>query len=599
MLKFKRFMLEETQLDEDKMEDMVAQVEKLGNIKFVDHLTRTRGNTVTYQGSAGKGGQEYWDSIASKFQAAGFKMSNGPKSKKNRVKVFTAPGVVVTMTKQSTGMGGAEKPFTSVFMDIKTSNAAMKEFVELDEAIGDDTPLTRETSDGKHQMMHKDKSAIRAISKGMSDHEKKHFAGAYRDDTDIVHKATGKTMTSLHGKTVGQARKEIQAHIAKHHPEPEKKAPARDGDVERVSSTRSIYTVKDEAGVERIKDKYKRATDGKYTVKAMKRKEGFKVYVDKKVPGAVREAVELDEADTYAIYKKGKVFDTFRSKEDAHDSLDSMGLSLTSKKDYSVRKLPANYKNDWSMKEEFDLDEAIRVKDTSVSNTLGSLKKAKPGANFAAKDHAEISRRIAAHDVKSIRKKTAGNSDMRKAALKRAGYAISKEEFDLDEAQWGVENTYMKYSPDELKVKKMKMMKSISNLKGQHSSLTALGGKNPRAEEIRELEGKIRMINQALQSKTKKESFELEEDRNEALKALEGLAKRGGMDKADFQKAHDLYKANKLNDLRKHIYRLDTDPSEAIADIINRHDSKAFNSMYPKAKSGDYIRSIVLDHGGK
>jgi len=131
---FKEVYGESVDLGEGKMEDMVAKVEKLGNIKFVDHLTRTRGDTVTYQGSAGKGGQEYWNSIAPKFQAAGFKMSNGPRSKKNRVKVFTAPGVVVTMTKQSTGIGGAEKPFTSVFMDVKTSNAAMKESVELGEA---------------------------------------------------------------------------------------------------------------------------------------------------------------------------------------------------------------------------------------------------------------------------------------------------------------------------------------------------------------------------------------------------------------------------------------------------------------------------------
>jgi len=160
----------------------------------------------------------------------------------------------------------------------------IEEFVEdqLAEAIGDDTPLTRKTADGKHQMMHKDKSAMRAIRKGMSDHEKKHFGGAYRDDTDVVHKATGKTMTSLHGKTVGQARREIQAHIAKHHPEPEKKDKPKFGDVQKVSPTRSIYTVRDEAEVQRIKDKYKKATDGKYTVRPMKRKEGFKVYVDKK-----------------------------------------------------------------------------------------------------------------------------------------------------------------------------------------------------------------------------------------------------------------------------------------------------------------------------
>jgi ribosomal protein L25 (general stress protein Ctc) len=81
-----------------------------------------------------------------------------------------------------------------------------------------------------------------------------------------------------------------------------------------------------------------------------------------------------------------------------------------------------------NIKEEIEqTDEALRVKDISVSNTLGSLKKAKPNDNFIAKDRAEISRSIAAHDVKWIKKKTAGNPDMRKAALKRAGYEVVKE----------------------------------------------------------------------------------------------------------------------------------------------------------------------------
>lgn len=153
---------------------------------------------------------------------------------------------------------------------------------DLQEKLGDDTPLSRKDADGKHQLMHKDKSIMSAIRKGMSDHEKKHMGGAYRDDTDVVHRATGKTMTSLHGKTVDQARKEIQAHIAKHHPETEKPEKAKMGSVQTVSSTRKIYTVANDSDVERIKDKYKRMGDGKYTVRPMKRKEGFKVYVDRK-----------------------------------------------------------------------------------------------------------------------------------------------------------------------------------------------------------------------------------------------------------------------------------------------------------------------------
>ena len=164
----------------------------------------------------------------------------------------------------------------------------IEEFVEdqLSEALGDNDSLTTARKDDngreRHVLNHPDKRVMSAIRKGMSDHEKKHFSGAYRDDTDIVHKKTGKTMGSIHGKTVAQARAEIQKHIAKHHPEPEKKDKPKFGDVEKVSPTRSIYTVRDEAEVQRIKDKYKKATDGKYTVRPMKRKEGFKVYVDKK-----------------------------------------------------------------------------------------------------------------------------------------------------------------------------------------------------------------------------------------------------------------------------------------------------------------------------
>lgn len=92
-----------------------------------------------------------------------------------------------------------------------------------------------------------------------------------------------------------------------------------------------------------------------------------------------------------------------------------------------------------------------------------------------------------------------------------------------------------------------------------------------------------------------KESVQLDEGRNEALKALEGLAKKGGIDKATFQKAHDLYKETKFKELKTLISRSDTDPSEAIASVIQRHDSKAFNSMYPRAKAGDYLRNITKE----
>lgn len=89
---------------------------------------------------------------------------------------------------------------------------------------------------------------------------------------------------------------------------------------------------------------------------------------------------------------------------------------------------------------------------------------------------------------------------------------------------------------------------------------------------------------------------ELEENRADCIKGLERLVKTGGIDKKDFQKGHDLYKAGKVKDLKKHIQELDTDPLEAIVATIARCDSKTFNSMYPRAKANDYLSSIVYQH---
>ena len=76
-----------------------------------------------------------------------------------------------------------------------------------------------------HQTRHSSKGTMTKLRKGMSDHEKKHMAGAYFDDDHIVHSNTSKTMSKVldekgeKSKNFGQVRKEIQAHIAKHHPE--------------------------------------------------------------------------------------------------------------------------------------------------------------------------------------------------------------------------------------------------------------------------------------------------------------------------------------------------------------------------------------------
>ena len=76
-----------------------------------------------------------------------------------------------------------------------------------------------------YQQRHTTKGTMTKLKKGMTPHEKKHMKGAYFDDVDIVHAKTGKTMSRVYHdhkdkpKTYGEVRKEIQAHIAKHHPE--------------------------------------------------------------------------------------------------------------------------------------------------------------------------------------------------------------------------------------------------------------------------------------------------------------------------------------------------------------------------------------------
>lgn len=122
--------------------------------------------------------------------------------------------------------------------DIK--NLVEESFSEILEAINesdDHTVLTRgkpqpgmpkHYNDRVTQMFdqrHSTKGTMAKLKKGMSDHEKKHMKGAYFDDTHIVHRNSSKTMSNVldhkkdKPKTYGEVRKEIQAHIAKHHPE--------------------------------------------------------------------------------------------------------------------------------------------------------------------------------------------------------------------------------------------------------------------------------------------------------------------------------------------------------------------------------------------
>lgn len=197
---------------------------------------------------------------------------------------------------------------------MKRFSKFVQESIELDESIDHNQVLVKEvpnrfdSSKTTHQIMHSDKKIISSLKKNASDHAKKHLAGAYRDGSDIVHKASGKTMANIKkGTTMGDLHKQVHNYIDKNHPQ------KADSTVKHPSNTRSIVSASDEHAAN-LKNKF----HGKdSTVRIMKRKEGNKVYIDSKNPehhktvvsklNSMHEAAELDEKykDPWAAPRKG------------------------------------------------------------------------------------------------------------------------------------------------------------------------------------------------------------------------------------------------------------------------------------------------------
>ena len=113
----------------------------------------------------------------------------------------------------------------------------MKTFFELKEELSilhesdDQTTHVKGGIYGLHDTRHSHRKMMNKLRIGMSYHERKHMdraelsgpGGWEGKSTHIVHGDTGRTMSKMvdggKSKTYGEVRKEIQAHIAKHHPE--------------------------------------------------------------------------------------------------------------------------------------------------------------------------------------------------------------------------------------------------------------------------------------------------------------------------------------------------------------------------------------------
>jgi len=95
-------------------------------------------------------------------------------------------------------------------------------------------------------------------------------------------------------------------------------------------------------------------------------------------------------------------------------------------------------------------------------------------------------------------------------------------------------------------------------------------------------------------------SFKDTRPQEKSAKALADLAKTGGIDKKDFEKARALYvqasDPASREKLKKFIFNLDTEPKEEIMDVIGRNDPNTFLQMYPDAKEGEPLTRTAFKH---
>ena len=95
-------------------------------------------------------------------------------------------------------------------------------------------------------------------------------------------------------------------------------------------------------------------------------------------------------------------------------------------------------------------------------------------------------------------------------------------------------------------------------------------------------------------------SFKDTRPQEKGAKALADLAKTGGLDKKDYEKARSLYvqasDPASREKLKKFIFNLDTEPKEEIMNAIGLSDPKTFLQMYPNAKRGEPLTRVSFAH---
>ena len=150
-----------------------------------------------------------------------------------------------------------------------------------------------------------------------------------------------------------------------------------------------------------------------------------------------------------------------------------------------------------------------------------------------------------------------------------AGYENYGEEVELDEGK------YLKYSD---------LLLQKSRLVDKHG---------PESKEVQAVNKELAKENKKLGIR---EEVELDEDSKRTITGFDKLIKDDGIDKKDYQKARTMYMRGEIGKLRKHIYKLDTEPMEYIMQNISMNDRDMWKKLYPNAKRGEYMSSIAYNH---
>ena len=253
--------------------------------------------------------------------------------------------------------------------------------------------------------------------------------------------------------------------------------------------------------------------------------------------------------------------------------------------------------------EEEILDEALkgfRV-DFGKGMTKGSAtyKNKKDAEEFAARR-----KKLGELPVK-ITQVTVKNANMFDDPMGPKRKRIPKEEVELDEQKVGG------YKVDNAVVirKGNKYHKTVDNIFDKKSDAEAFAKKHdgfiiPQSRG-RFLVGlnKFTEETELDEMSYKPGSFKDTRPQEKGAKAFDKLIQSGGVDKKTFQKAKQLYvqasDPKSRMKLRDFIYNMDTEPLEAVMDLIGRNDPETFVRMYPDADEGERLSTISFRHKQK